>query len=144
MCLFFSFKRHLTLFDLQRFMENSSVSACYNELIQIEHGEVRCQFKLRYSRNKNALTTQSYMHAWSRINGGVSLFIHRACNSVFTALDHCQEAVEITSEDHIIQVGILHTHASMQMQSQNEQNLKPNQPKPTCPSINTVCNTPET
>ncbi|XP_034048150.1 LOW QUALITY PROTEIN: high affinity cAMP-specific and IBMX-insensitive 3',5'-cyclic phosphodiesterase 8B [Thalassophryne amazonica] len=57
----------------RRFVENSSASACYNELIQIEHGEVRCQFKLR------------------------------ACNSIFTALDHCQEAVEITSEDHIIQ-----------------------------------------
>uniref|UniRef100_A0A8C7W300 Phosphodiesterase n=1 Tax=Oncorhynchus mykiss TaxID=8022 RepID=A0A8C7W300_ONCMY len=56
-----------------RYVENSSVSACYNELLQIEHGEVRCQFKLR------------------------------ACNSVFTALDHCQEAVEITSEDHVIQ-----------------------------------------
>uniref|UniRef100_A0A3Q3W462 Phosphodiesterase n=1 Tax=Mola mola TaxID=94237 RepID=A0A3Q3W462_MOLML len=80
------FKQHLTLFDLQRFVENSSVSACYNELIQIEHGEVRCQFKLR------------------------------ACNSVFTALDHCQEAVEITSEDHIIQVGILHSHTSLQLQ----------------------------
>uniref|UniRef100_A0A3Q3GZ72 Phosphodiesterase n=1 Tax=Labrus bergylta TaxID=56723 RepID=A0A3Q3GZ72_9LABR len=64
---------HLTSFRLQRFVENSSVSACYNELIQIEHGEVRCQFKLR------------------------------ACNSVFTALENCQEAVEITSEDHIIQ-----------------------------------------
>ncbi|KAJ7399676.1 High affinity cAMP-specific and IBMX-insensitive 3',5'-cyclic phosphodiesterase 8B [Pitangus sulphuratus] len=59
-------------FDRQ-FMENSSVTACYNELVQIEHGEVRSQFKLR------------------------------ACNAVFTALDHCQEAVEITSEDHIIQ-----------------------------------------
>ncbi|XP_078142868.1 high affinity cAMP-specific and IBMX-insensitive 3',5'-cyclic phosphodiesterase 8B isoform X7 [Centroberyx gerrardi] len=57
----------------RRYVENSSVSACYNELIQIEHGEVRCQFKLR------------------------------ACNSVFTALEHCQEAVEITSEDHVIQ-----------------------------------------
>ncbi|KAK5901134.1 hypothetical protein CgunFtcFv8_026033 [Champsocephalus gunnari] len=57
----------------RRFVENSSVSACYNELIQIDHGEVRCQFKLR------------------------------ACNSAFTALEHCQEAVEITSEDHIIQ-----------------------------------------
>ncbi|XP_075935055.1 high affinity cAMP-specific and IBMX-insensitive 3',5'-cyclic phosphodiesterase 8B isoform X6 [Anarhichas minor] len=57
----------------RRFVESSSVSACYNELIQIEHGEVRCQFKLR------------------------------ACNSVFTALEHCHEAVEITSEDHIIQ-----------------------------------------
>ncbi|XP_027490167.1 high affinity cAMP-specific and IBMX-insensitive 3',5'-cyclic phosphodiesterase 8B isoform X3 [Corapipo altera] len=59
-------------FDRQ-FMENSSVTACYNELVQIEHGEVRSQFKLR------------------------------ACNAVFTALDHCQEAVEITSEDHVIQ-----------------------------------------
>ncbi|XP_035246374.1 high affinity cAMP-specific and IBMX-insensitive 3',5'-cyclic phosphodiesterase 8B isoform X1 [Anguilla anguilla] len=57
----------------RRFVENSTVSACYNELIQIEHGEVRSQFKLR------------------------------ACNSVFTALEHCQEAVEITSEDHVIQ-----------------------------------------
>uniref|UniRef100_A0A8C2WVJ6 Phosphodiesterase n=1 Tax=Cyclopterus lumpus TaxID=8103 RepID=A0A8C2WVJ6_CYCLU len=57
----------------RRFVESSSVSACCNELIQMEHGEVRCQFKLR------------------------------ACNSVFTALEHCQEAVEITSEDHIIQ-----------------------------------------
>ncbi|TFK15742.1 methylcrotonoyl-CoA carboxylase beta chain, mitochondrial [Platysternon megacephalum] len=57
----------------RRFMENSSIIACYNELIQIEHGEVRSQFKLR------------------------------ACNSVFTALDHCHEAIEITSEDHVIQ-----------------------------------------
>jgi len=24
---------------------------------------------------------------------------------VFTALDHCKEAIEITSEDHVIQVG---------------------------------------
>ncbi|XP_040841882.1 high affinity cAMP-specific and IBMX-insensitive 3',5'-cyclic phosphodiesterase 8B isoform X8 [Ochotona curzoniae] len=57
----------------RRFVENSSVTACYNELIQIEHGEVRSQFKLR------------------------------ACNSVFTALDHCHEAIEITSDDHVIQ-----------------------------------------
>ncbi|XP_010013135.1 PREDICTED: high affinity cAMP-specific and IBMX-insensitive 3',5'-cyclic phosphodiesterase 8B [Nestor notabilis] len=59
-------------FDRQ-FKENSSITACYNELVQIEHGEVRSQFKLR------------------------------ACNAVFTALDHCQEAIEITSEDHVIQ-----------------------------------------
>ncbi|XP_048359997.1 high affinity cAMP-specific and IBMX-insensitive 3',5'-cyclic phosphodiesterase 8B isoform X2 [Sphaerodactylus townsendi] len=55
------------------FWENSSIIACYNELIQIEYGEVRSQFKLR------------------------------ACNSVFTALDHCHEAIEITSDDHVIQ-----------------------------------------
>ncbi|KAM9138902.1 high affinity cAMP-specific and IBMX-insensitive 3',5'-cyclic phosphodiesterase 8B isoform 8-T8 [Pangshura tecta] len=60
------------------FMENSSIIACYNELIQIEHGEVRSQFKLR------------------------------ACNSVFTALDHCHEAIEITSEDHVIQLYKIH------------------------------------
>uniref|UniRef100_A0A663N2K9 Phosphodiesterase n=1 Tax=Athene cunicularia TaxID=194338 RepID=A0A663N2K9_ATHCN len=59
-------------FDRQ-FMENSSITACYNELVQIEHGEVRSQFKLR------------------------------ACDAVFTALDCCQEAIEITSEDHVIQ-----------------------------------------
>ncbi|XP_013909147.1 PREDICTED: high affinity cAMP-specific and IBMX-insensitive 3',5'-cyclic phosphodiesterase 8B [Thamnophis sirtalis] len=32
----------------RRFLENNSIIACYNELIQIEHGEVRSQFKLRY------------------------------------------------------------------------------------------------
>ncbi|XP_072848773.2 high affinity cAMP-specific and IBMX-insensitive 3',5'-cyclic phosphodiesterase 8B isoform X1 [Pogona vitticeps] len=57
----------------RRYFENSSIIACYNELIQIEYGEVRSQFKLR------------------------------ACNSVFTALEHCHEAVEITSEHHVIQ-----------------------------------------
>uniref|UniRef100_A0A8C3BRY3 Phosphodiesterase n=1 Tax=Cairina moschata TaxID=8855 RepID=A0A8C3BRY3_CAIMO len=57
----------------RRFMENSSITACYNELIQIERGEVRSQFKLR------------------------------ACNALFTALDHCQEAIEITSEDRVVQ-----------------------------------------
>uniref|UniRef100_A0A8D0HEZ4 Phosphodiesterase n=1 Tax=Sphenodon punctatus TaxID=8508 RepID=A0A8D0HEZ4_SPHPU len=62
----------------RRFVENSSIIACYNELIQLEHGEVRSQFKLR------------------------------ACNSVFTALEHCHEAIEITSEDHIIQVWKMH------------------------------------
>uniref|UniRef100_A0A8C4V399 Phosphodiesterase n=1 Tax=Falco tinnunculus TaxID=100819 RepID=A0A8C4V399_FALTI len=65
---------HTVILAVQ-FMENSSITACYNELVQIEHGEVRSQFKLR------------------------------ACNAVFTALDHCQEAIEITSEDHVIQVG---------------------------------------
>ncbi|XP_048875014.1 high affinity cAMP-specific and IBMX-insensitive 3',5'-cyclic phosphodiesterase 8B isoform X2 [Brienomyrus brachyistius] len=57
----------------RRFLESSSVSACYNELIQMERGEVRSQFKMR------------------------------ACDSLFTALENCQEAVEITSEDHVIQ-----------------------------------------
>uniref|UniRef100_A0A8C0G337 Phosphodiesterase n=1 Tax=Bubo bubo TaxID=30461 RepID=A0A8C0G337_BUBBB len=65
---------HTVILAVQ-FMENSSITACYNELVQIEHGEVRSQFKLR------------------------------ACDAVFTALDHCQEAIEITSEDHVIQVG---------------------------------------
>ncbi|XP_069794187.1 high affinity cAMP-specific and IBMX-insensitive 3',5'-cyclic phosphodiesterase 8B [Narcine bancroftii] len=57
----------------RRYIENSNITACYNELIQLEHGEVRSQFKLR------------------------------ACSSIFAALEHCQEAIEITSEDHIIQ-----------------------------------------
>ncbi|XP_055487480.1 high affinity cAMP-specific and IBMX-insensitive 3',5'-cyclic phosphodiesterase 8B [Leucoraja erinacea] len=57
----------------RRYIENPNVTACYNELIQLEHGEVRSQFKLR------------------------------ACSSIFAALEHCQEAIEITSEDHIIQ-----------------------------------------
>uniref|UniRef100_A0A8B9DVU5 Phosphodiesterase n=1 Tax=Anser cygnoides TaxID=8845 RepID=A0A8B9DVU5_ANSCY len=61
-------------FYLQRYVENSNIMACYNELIQLEFGEVRAQFKLR------------------------------ACNSLFTALEKSQEAIEITSEDHVIQV----------------------------------------
>ncbi|KGL94213.1 High affinity cAMP-specific and IBMX-insensitive 3',5'-cyclic phosphodiesterase 8A, partial [Charadrius vociferus] len=57
----------------RRYVENSNIMACYNELIQLEFGEVRAQFKLR------------------------------ACNSLFTALEKSQEAIEITSEDHVIQ-----------------------------------------
>uniref|UniRef100_A0A8C0WGA1 Phosphodiesterase n=1 Tax=Castor canadensis TaxID=51338 RepID=A0A8C0WGA1_CASCN len=60
-------------FCLQRYVENPSMMACYNELLQLEFGEVRSQLKLR------------------------------ACNSVFTALEKSQEAIEITSEDHVIQ-----------------------------------------
>ncbi|XP_033022512.1 high affinity cAMP-specific and IBMX-insensitive 3',5'-cyclic phosphodiesterase 8A isoform X2 [Lacerta agilis] len=57
----------------RRYVENPNIMACYNELIQLEFGEVRAQFKLR------------------------------ACNSIFTALEKSQEAIEITSEDHVIQ-----------------------------------------
>ncbi|KAF7486304.1 high affinity cAMP-specific and IBMX-insensitive 3' 5'-cyclic phosphodiesterase 8A [Marmota monax] len=57
----------------RRYIENPSIMACYNELLQLEFGEVRSQLKLR------------------------------ACNSIFTALEKSQEAIEITSEDHIIQ-----------------------------------------
>ncbi|XP_076792927.1 high affinity cAMP-specific and IBMX-insensitive 3',5'-cyclic phosphodiesterase 8A isoform X2 [Arvicanthis niloticus] len=57
----------------RRYVENPNVMACYNELLQLAFGEVRSQLKLR------------------------------ACNSVFTALEKSQEAIEITSEDHIIQ-----------------------------------------
>uniref|UniRef100_A0A4W3K3H3 Phosphodiesterase n=1 Tax=Callorhinchus milii TaxID=7868 RepID=A0A4W3K3H3_CALMI len=56
-----------------RYIENPSIIACYNELLQLEFGEVRAQFKLR------------------------------ACNSIFTALEQSQELIEITSEDNIIQ-----------------------------------------
>lgn len=34
-------------FYLQRYIENSSRMACYNELIQLEFGQVQAQFKLR-------------------------------------------------------------------------------------------------
>ncbi|KAM5206671.1 high affinity cAMP-specific and IBMX-insensitive 3',5'-cyclic phosphodiesterase 8A [Hipposideros larvatus] len=57
----------------RRYVENPSLMACYNELLQLECGEVRSQLKLR------------------------------ACNSIFTALEKSQEAIEIISEDHIIQ-----------------------------------------
>uniref|UniRef100_A0A4X2LRZ7 Phosphodiesterase n=1 Tax=Vombatus ursinus TaxID=29139 RepID=A0A4X2LRZ7_VOMUR len=77
------------LFLFQRFMENSSITACYNELIQIEHGEVRSQFKLR------------------------------ACNSIFTALDHCHEAIEITSDDHVIQIHKIHRDSGDKSQTES-------------------------
>ncbi|XP_070776731.1 high affinity cAMP-specific and IBMX-insensitive 3',5'-cyclic phosphodiesterase 8A isoform X2 [Enoplosus armatus] len=57
----------------RRYVENANMMACYNELLQLEHGEVRAQFKLR------------------------------AGNAIFTALEQSQEAVEITSEDQVIQ-----------------------------------------
>ncbi|KPP73888.1 high affinity cAMP-specific and IBMX-insensitive 3',5'-cyclic phosphodiesterase 8A-like, partial [Scleropages formosus] len=61
----------------RRYVENANVMTCYNELIQLEHGEVRAQFKLR------------------------------ACNAIFAALEQSQEAIEITSEDQVIQKGEL-------------------------------------
>uniref|UniRef100_A0A671Y483 Phosphodiesterase n=1 Tax=Sparus aurata TaxID=8175 RepID=A0A671Y483_SPAAU len=56
-----------------QYVENANMMACYNELLQLEHGEVRAQFKLR------------------------------AGNAIFTALEQSQEAIEITSEDQVIQ-----------------------------------------
>uniref|UniRef100_A0A8C6UDD3 Phosphodiesterase n=1 Tax=Neogobius melanostomus TaxID=47308 RepID=A0A8C6UDD3_9GOBI len=49
----------------RRFVENANMMACYNELLQLEHG--------------------------------------RAGNALFTALEQSQEAIEITSEDQVIQ-----------------------------------------
>ncbi|XP_054626028.1 high affinity cAMP-specific and IBMX-insensitive 3',5'-cyclic phosphodiesterase 8A isoform X3 [Dunckerocampus dactyliophorus] len=57
----------------RRYVENANMMACYNELLQLEHGEVLAQFKLR------------------------------AGNAIFTALEQSQEAIEITSEDQVIQ-----------------------------------------
>ncbi|XP_076025681.1 high affinity cAMP-specific and IBMX-insensitive 3',5'-cyclic phosphodiesterase 8A [Genypterus blacodes] len=57
----------------RRYVENANVMACYNELLQLEYGELRAQFKLR------------------------------AGNAIFTALEQSQEAIEITSEDQLIQ-----------------------------------------
>uniref|UniRef100_A0A665VTF0 Phosphodiesterase n=1 Tax=Echeneis naucrates TaxID=173247 RepID=A0A665VTF0_ECHNA len=57
----------------RRYVENANMMACYNELLQLEHGEVRSQFKLR------------------------------AGNAIFTAMEQSQEAIEITSEDQVIQ-----------------------------------------
>uniref|UniRef100_A0A8K9UUY0 Phosphodiesterase n=1 Tax=Oncorhynchus mykiss TaxID=8022 RepID=A0A8K9UUY0_ONCMY len=59
----------------RRYVENANMMACYNELLQLERGEVLAQFKLR------------------------------ACNAIFTALEQSQEAIEITNEDQVIQVG---------------------------------------
>uniref|UniRef100_A0A665VSF2 Phosphodiesterase n=1 Tax=Echeneis naucrates TaxID=173247 RepID=A0A665VSF2_ECHNA len=61
----------------RRYVENANMMACYNELLQLEHGEVRSQFKLR------------------------------AGNAIFTAMEQSQEAIEITSEDQVIQVSFI-------------------------------------
>ena len=58
----------------QRFTENSNVGTCYNELLQIEHGEFLSRLKLR------------------------------TCNALFNALDCVSDSVEISNEDHEIQV----------------------------------------
>ncbi|XP_078737102.1 high affinity cAMP-specific and IBMX-insensitive 3',5'-cyclic phosphodiesterase 8B-like isoform X2 [Lampetra fluviatilis] len=63
----------LTAGFTRRFVEDHRVSVCYNELLQLEHGELRASFKLR------------------------------ACNALLAALQRCHDAVEITSEDHVIQ-----------------------------------------
>ncbi|KAK1337875.1 hypothetical protein QTO34_000976 [Cnephaeus nilssonii] len=57
----------------RRYVENPSLLACYTELLQLQFGEVRSQLKLR------------------------------ACNSIFTALEKSQDAIEITGEDHLVQ-----------------------------------------
>lgn len=77
-------------------------------------GTLPVQTQVRHGGGKkiNRCTFRAVVHERKvrLVRAGVSLFIARACNSVFTALDHCQEAVEITSEDHIIQVLCTLTH----------------------------------
>ncbi len=65
-------------FSLQRLMENSNTSVCLNELIAIEHGELRSQIKLQ------------------------------AANALLTAAENVSDAVEITSEAHEVQVRRTH------------------------------------
>ncbi|XP_077863705.1 high affinity cAMP-specific and IBMX-insensitive 3',5'-cyclic phosphodiesterase 8B [Saccoglossus kowalevskii] len=57
----------------KRYVENPNTGACLNELIQLEHGEVRLRHKL-----------------WT-------------ANAVFAALDSVSDIIEITSNDHEIQ-----------------------------------------
>ncbi|KAK3588622.1 hypothetical protein CHS0354_021492 [Potamilus streckersoni] len=57
----------------RKYSENANIGACFNELLTIEHGEVKSRSKLS------------------------------ACNALLTALDNVQDAVEITDEEHIIE-----------------------------------------
>ena len=59
---------------LQRYVENSNVGSCLNELLCLEHCEVRSRLK---------------MHA---------------ADALFTALDNVSEMVEITNADNEIEV----------------------------------------
>lgn len=53
----------------RRFVENANVGACHNELIMLEHGEVQSMLKLR------------------------------ATSCLFSAIENCHDAVEITTSD---------------------------------------------
>ncbi|XP_048248345.1 high affinity cAMP-specific and IBMX-insensitive 3',5'-cyclic phosphodiesterase 8B-like isoform X1 [Haliotis rufescens] len=57
----------------RRYIEKTNVGSCINELLSLEHGEVRSQIKLK------------------------------ACIALFTALDNVSDAVEITNEENEIQ-----------------------------------------
>ncbi|XP_061830651.1 high affinity cAMP-specific and IBMX-insensitive 3',5'-cyclic phosphodiesterase 8A isoform X1 [Nerophis lumbriciformis] len=57
----------------RRYVENANMMTCYNELLQLQHGELLAHFKLR------------------------------AATSIFTALEQSQEAIQILSEDQVIQ-----------------------------------------
>jgi hypothetical protein len=59
---------------VQRFIENPSISVCLNELVSLEHGEVRDQAKLA------------------------------ATAACIKALELSTEAVQITSDQHVTQV----------------------------------------
>ena len=65
----FNYVCNKSAFSLQRFVENANVGACHNELLMLEHGEVQSMFKLR------------------------------ATSCLFSAIDHCHDAIEITSLD---------------------------------------------
>lgn len=139
--------------DPQRYVENANMMACYNELLQLEHGEVRAQFKLRWvapywwytavkytgpffkyscTESKVSERTRAFtiwlvipvlmpvasISKMSKCLPRRQMLLHfltvtlvlfclytRAGNAIFTALEQSQEAIEITSEDQVIQVG---------------------------------------
>lgn len=64
----------MTFVLLQRIVESPNISMCMNELLTLEYGEVQSRLKLS------------------------------ACKAVFSALDNVSDAVEISSEDHEVQV----------------------------------------
>ena len=66
--------KYVTHVSFQRFIENTNVGVCQNELLQLEYGEVQSRVKLR------------------------------TCNALFTALDSVSDSVEISNEDHEIVV----------------------------------------
>ena len=73
---FFVLHIFISYFYLQRIVESPNISMCMNELLTLEYGEVQSRLKLS------------------------------ACKAVFSALDNVSDAVEISSDDHEIQVAI--------------------------------------
>lgn len=67
----------------QRFIENTNVSVCMNELQSLDHREVRCRAQLA------------------------------AASALLAAVEHSKDAIEICNDEYVVQVFIAFTYATI-------------------------------